>query len=114
MKRLKKHQFDGKSVQRSESRRADESRFNLGLSHSYRENPEIGPRDECAKSISIKFKKSSSEERSSKRDRQARDSYHQVQHHLEKSMRGPPPLEIGPKRLKVRVPLHTGSECKLD
>lgn len=61
--------------------------------------------------ISIKFKKVGHDEMLSKnREHQRSDGY---QHDLGKTTREPP-LEIGPKRLKVKGPSITGLDSRLD
>ncbi|KAI5327483.1 hypothetical protein L3X38_026879 [Prunus dulcis] len=59
--------------------------------------------------ISIKFKKLANEESVSRqREHHIKDRYHQLE--SGKRRRGPPPIEIGPKRLKVKGPSFLGSE----
>ncbi|CAL2258631.1 unnamed protein product [Prunus armeniaca] len=59
--------------------------------------------------ISIKFKKLANEESVSRqREHHRKDRYHQLE--SGKRRRGPPPIEIGPKRLKVKGPSFLGSE----
>lgn len=59
--------------------------------------------------ISIKFKKLANEESVSRqREHHRKDRYHQLE--SGKRRRGPPPIEIGPKHLKVKGPSFLGSE----
>ncbi|XP_075641806.1 lysine-specific demethylase JMJ13 isoform X1 [Castanea sativa] len=106
LKRLKKVQPDGRCGQLmlSDCCRTDES--NLKISpHNSKEAPDSALRDRFARGssvpISIKCKKMATEEAISRQQEHRRDRF---QLELGKSMREPPPIEIGPKRLKVRGP----------
>ncbi|KAF8032540.1 hypothetical protein BT93_D1444 [Corymbia citriodora subsp. variegata] len=114
LKRLRKQQSDRGQLMQSHGYRSDEARYDVGASAHHRETPGASSRDRFAKGssvISIKFKKLSNEEVTNKAERQAKDRF---QYELGKAMREPPPLEIGPKRLKVRCPSSSGSERRLD
>ena len=83
--------------------RTDES--NLKISpHNSKEAPDSALSDRFARGssvpISIKYKKMATEEAISRQEHR-RD---RCQLELGKSMREPPPIEIGPKRHKVRGP----------
>lgn len=95
----------------------DESNHN-SLSASHRmESPESASKeDRFARGsvipISIKFKKLVSDEAMRReRENQRLDKF---QHELGKTMRESLPIEIGPKRLKIRGPSFLGSESRLD
>lgn len=62
--------------------------------------------------ISIKIKKVANEGTNRQREQLKKDS--RIQFELGKSTREAPPIEIGPKRLKVRGPSFLGSESRLD
>ncbi|XP_048230129.1 lysine-specific demethylase JMJ706 isoform X2 [Ricinus communis] len=120
LKRLKKLQFEGRYGQISSeccsSQTDDETTRNLTSTSHFREAPESASRDRFAGAstipISIKFKKLVKEEAMSRhRDHLRVDKF---QHELGKTMREPPLIEIGPKRLKVRGPSFLGSESRLD
>ncbi|KAL2237829.1 UNVERIFIED_CONTAM: Lysine-specific demethylase [Sesamum indicum] len=100
-KRLKKHQPHEWC-----STTDDPNRNSSSNSTESREVPLGGSRDRSSRGsgipISIKFKKTPNEEVLSKHGEVHRDQRHQ--HELGRTMREPPPLEIGPKRLKVRGP----------
>lgn len=61
--------------------------------------------------ISIKIKKLANEGTNRQREQPKKD---RIQFELGKTSREPPPIEIGPKRLKVRGPSFLGSESRLD
>ncbi|XP_031395287.1 lysine-specific demethylase JMJ706-like [Punica granatum] len=110
LKRLKKQQ--------SEDRGSDESRYGFGGLHRQKGIPESGSRDRFLKgtpptSISVKDKKANEEltGKSDQRHRfQSKDGY---RNGLGRTTREPPPLEIGPKRLKVRGLSSSGFESRL-
>lgn len=81
-----------------------------------KEAPDSTLRDRYAKEtpipISIKYKKVAHEEAVNKHSEYQKDD--RFQHELGKGTRGPPPIEIGPKRLKVRGPSFLGLEGRLD
>lgn len=62
--------------------------------------------------ISIKFKKLTNEDAVRRQREQHRTDIRQ--HELGKSRRKPPPIEIGPKRLKVTGPSFLASENRLN
>ncbi|XP_056174515.1 lysine-specific demethylase JMJ13 isoform X3 [Syzygium oleosum] len=114
LKRLRKQQSDRGQLMQSHCHRSDGTRYGVGASAHQRETPGTSSRDRFAKGssvISIKFKKLSNEEVQNKAECQAKDRF---QYELGKAVREPPPLEIGPKRLKVRCPSSSGSERRLD
>ncbi|KAJ6943057.1 lysine-specific demethylase JMJ706-like isoform X1 [Populus alba x Populus x berolinensis] len=121
LKRLKKLQHEGGrfgQTTSSEYFRADESNHGSTSSISdYKEAPESASKERVARGstipFSIKFKKlTSKEEMGRQREHHRLDRF---QHELGKTMREPPPpIEIGPKRLKVRGPSFLGSESRLD
>lgn len=121
LKRLKKLQHEGGrygQTTSSEYCRADESNHGSTSSISdYKEAPESASKERVARGssipFSIKFKKlTSKEEMGRQREHHRLDRF---QHELGKTMREPPPpIEIGPKRLKVRGPSVLGSESRLD
>ncbi|XP_031261595.1 lysine-specific demethylase JMJ706 isoform X2 [Pistacia vera] len=115
LKRLKKVQPIGRCGQLmpSECSRSDESNHSVShTSSNYKETSESGARDKFARGstvpISIKFKKLTEEETTSKQRENHRND--RFQHDFGKAMREPPPIEIGPKRLKVRGPSILGSD----
>ncbi|KAK5812939.1 hypothetical protein PVK06_028383 [Gossypium arboreum] len=97
LKRLKKHQHEGKCVQSlpSEGCRIDEPTHNI--------DPENGMKGRLP--ISIKYKKSGNEEAMSRQREQHRDE-RWFQQEFGKS--------VGPKRLKVRGPTCVGWEKRLN
>ncbi|KAL5798304.1 hypothetical protein ACOSQ2_003124 [Xanthoceras sorbifolium] len=116
LKRLKKHQPHGRCGQLmpSECRRTDLSNRNISHYSNYKEEASgrAMVEDRFARvssiPISIKYKKLSDEEALSRqRDKYRNDRF---RHELGKAMREPPPLEIGPKRLKVRGPSFLGAD----
>jgi len=118
LKRLKKLQPEGRYGQTTSSEccRTDESNRSSTSGSDYKEAPESASKDRFARGsiipISIKFKKLINEEAMSRqREQHRRDRF---QDELGKTMRKPPPIEIGPKRLKVRSPSFLGSESRLD
>lgn len=118
LKRLKKHQPEGRCGQTMplESCRTDESNRNFVSTLGYKEALESASRDRFARGstipISIKFKKLTNEEAMSRQ--REHHKLARFQHEVGKSMREPPSIEIGPKRLKVRGPSFLGSESRLD
>ncbi|XP_021667732.2 lysine-specific demethylase JMJ13 isoform X2 [Hevea brasiliensis] len=119
LKRLKKLQFErryGQTMPTECSRTDDESNHNSLSTLHRKEAPESTWRDRFARGsiipISIKFKKLVSDETMSRdKENQRLDKF---PHELGKTMREPPPIEMGPKRLKVRGPSFQGSESRLD
>lgn len=95
-KRLKKHQPHEWC-----STTDDPSRNSGSNSTESKEVPTGGSRDKSSRGtgipISIKFKKTANDGEPVHREQRH-------QHELGRTMREPPPLEIGPKRLKVRGP----------
>lgn len=92
--------------------RTDESHCKIIPPTYYKETPDCAWRDGFARGssipISIKYKKSANEEATSRqREHQRMDRF---QLELGKTLREPPPIEIGPKRLKVRGPSYLGTE----
>lgn len=88
--------------------------FSSSSHHSKRSTDNV-PRDRFSAGttmpISIKFKKMANEEAMSRqREHHRKDRFHD----LGKTMREPPSIEIGPKRLKVRGPSFLGWESRLD
>jgi hypothetical protein len=81
-----------------------------------KEGPDSALRDRFGRGsaipISIKYKKLGNEEAISRqREHQRKDRY---QLELGKATREPPPVEIGPKRLKVRGPSYVGTESRFE
>ena len=88
---------------------------NINRPSDYKEAPENAVKDRFGRGtlpISIKYKKLGNEEVMSRQREHHRND--RFQHELGKSTRETPPLEIGPKRLKVRGPTYVGSERRLD
>ncbi|GAV73199.1 JmjC domain-containing protein/JmjN domain-containing protein/zf-C5HC2 domain-containing protein [Cephalotus follicularis] len=118
LKRLKKVQPEGKCGQMvlSECCRIEESRRNSSSASILKEAQESSVRDRFSRGnsvpISIKFKKLANEETMSRQEDHHRND--KFQHELAKSTRVPPPIDIGPKRMKVRGPSYLGSENRLD
>ncbi|KAK6263343.1 hypothetical protein QUC31_009159 [Theobroma cacao] len=118
LKRLKKLQHEGRCGQStsSEGCRTDEPSRNINSTSDCKEAPENAVKERFGRGgalpISIKYKKLGNEETMSRqREHQRYDRFH---HEFGKSTRETPPLEIGPKRLKVRGPTSLGSESRLD
>ncbi|KAI3469175.1 hypothetical protein Pfo_025838 [Paulownia fortunei] len=114
-KRLKKHQPEVRCGQLTYewcSTAGDLIRNSSLNSTESKEAPVGSSRDKLARGsgipISIKFKKMANDEVLSNHGELHRD--HRQQHELGKTMREPPPIEIGPKRLKVRGPSVLGYE----
>ncbi|KAJ6394042.1 hypothetical protein OIU77_023305 [Salix suchowensis] len=118
LKRLKKIRSEGRYGQTTSSEcfRTDESNRSSTSGSDYKEAPESASKDRFARGsiipITIKFKKLINEEEMSRQREQHRlDPF---QHALGKTTRKPAPIEIGPKRLKVRGPSFLGSGSRLD
>ncbi|XP_040989654.1 lysine-specific demethylase JMJ706-like [Juglans microcarpa x Juglans regia] len=114
LKRLKKVQTEGRCGQLmpSDCCITDESHCKFTPPTHYKETPDCAWRDGFARGssipISIKYKKLANEEATSRqREHQRMDRF---QLELGKTLREPPPIEIGPKRLKVRGPSYLGTE----
>ncbi|XP_044466143.1 lysine-specific demethylase JMJ706-like isoform X2 [Mangifera indica] len=114
LKRLKKVQPLGRcgQVMPSECSRSDESNHSVSHTSNYKETSENAARDKLSSvstiPICIKFKKVTDEEATSKeQDNHGND---RLQHGLGKALIESPPIEIGPKRLKVRGPSFLGSD----
>ncbi|XWS49520.1 hypothetical protein CRYUN_Cryun12cG0010000 [Craigia yunnanensis] len=117
LKRLKKLQHEGRCGQSmpSECCRNYEPNRNINHTSDYKEAPENAVKDRFGRGtlpISIKYKKLGNEEAMSRQREHHRND--RFQHELGKNMREPPPLENGPKRLKVRGPTYVDSESRLD
>ncbi|KAJ6327103.1 hypothetical protein OIU78_014063 [Salix suchowensis] len=119
LKRLKKLQHEGRHGQTTSSEycRADESNHGSTSVSDYKEAPEIASKDRVARGstipISIKFKKLMTYKEEMGRQREHHNRLDRFQHEVGKTMREPPPpIEIGPKRLKVRGPSFLGSESR--
>ncbi|KAJ6701387.1 TRANSCRIPTION FACTOR JUMONJI (JMJ) FAMILY PROTEIN / ZINC FINGER (C5HC2 TYPE) FAMILY PROTEIN [Salix koriyanagi] len=117
LKRLKKFRSEGRYGQTTSSEcfRTDESNRSSTSGSDYKEAPESASKDRFARGsiipITIKFKKLINEEAMSRQREQHRlDPF---QHALGKTTRKPAPIEIGPKRLKVRGPSFLGSGSRL-
>lgn len=91
--------------------RADELNRNINPISDCKEAIEISAKDRFGRGtfpISIKYKKLGNDESMSRqREHHRNDGF---LHELGKSTRERPPLEIGPKRLKIRGPTYLGSE----
>ena len=98
----------------SEGYRTDEPNRSINPTSDCKEAPENAMKDRFGRGtlpISIKYKKLGNDEAMSRqREHHGNDRFN---HELGKSMREPPPLEIGPKRLKVRGQTYLGSESRL-
>lgn len=118
-KRLKKHQAEVNFRQLTSYEwcsTADDPSCHFSLHSAESKEASVGAsRDKLARGrgipISIKFKKMANEVLS-KHEELHRD--HRHQNELGKTMREPPPIEIGPKRLKVRGPSVLGNEGRLN
>ncbi|KAJ4728591.1 Lysine-specific demethylase [Melia azedarach] len=115
LKRLKKLQPEGRCGQwmpSALSSRTDELNRNISHASNYKEASVSTSKDRFARvgtiPISIKFKKLADEETVSRQRENNRNE--RFQHELGKGTREPPPIEIGPKRLKVRGPSFLGSD----
>ncbi|XP_059444192.1 lysine-specific demethylase JMJ13 isoform X1 [Corylus avellana] len=118
LKRLKKVQPEGRCEQvvLSDCWRTDESNCKSVPPTNCKEGPDSALRDRFGRGsgipISIKYKKLGNEEAISRqREHQRKDRY---QLDLGKAIREPPPVEIGPKRLKVRGPSYVGTESRFE
>lgn len=117
LKRLKKLQHEGRCGQTlPQESKVSEPRRNYVSASYCKEAPECGSRDRFSRGstnpVSIKFKRLTNEEAIYRqREHQRVDRLHLQ---LGKSMREPPPIEIGPKRLKVRGPSFLGADSRLD
>ncbi|KAJ8773899.1 hypothetical protein K2173_009330 [Erythroxylum novogranatense] len=107
LKRLKKLQLDGRCGQTlpSEFCRNDESNCGLTSISDHKEAADSTFRDRFPKGstnpISIKIKRLTDEGKLNRQREQRTDNFH---HELGRTVREPPPIEIGPKRLKVKGP----------
>lgn len=119
LKRLKKLQPMGRCGQLRLSQCSTTSEFNCNHSSNGIHSKEIPDNVLRARSgvvttsvpISIKYKKLVSEDAMSKETEHRKNRF---QHAMVRHTREPPPLEIGPKRLKVRGPVFLGSESRMD
>ncbi|KAF9689624.1 hypothetical protein SADUNF_Sadunf01G0111700 [Salix dunnii] len=118
LKRLKKFQSEGRYGQTTSSEccRTDESNRSSTSGSDYKKVSESASKNRFARGsiipITIKFKKLISEEAMGRQREQHRlDPF---QHEFGKTTRKPTPIEIGPKRLKVRGPSFLGSESRID
>lgn len=105
-KRLKKVQLEGRcgALLSSDWCRTNESNYKFIPSTRYKDVPDCSSRERFARGsnipISIKYKTLVNEEAISRqREQQIKD---RLQLELGKTMREPPPIEIGSKRIKVR------------
>ncbi|KAB2088503.1 hypothetical protein ES319_A03G002400v1 [Gossypium barbadense] len=117
LKRLKKLQHEKRSGQSmpSDCSRNDEPNRNTNRASNYKESPENTLKDRYGRSnlpISIKYKKLGNEEAMIRQREHHRND--RLKHEVGKYTREPPPLENGPKRIKVRGPTYVGSESSLD
>ncbi|KAK3041546.1 hypothetical protein RJ639_000680 [Escallonia herrerae] len=120
LKRLRKLQPEGRCGQSASSQCS--ATYDLGCNVSpstthYKEARDSGLRDRSARGTtnpsSVKVKKlAANEEAVSKHREHHRDD--RLRHELGKGTRGPTPIEIGPKRLKVRGPSLLGLDSRLD
>lgn len=101
-KRLRKHQTEGVGSLYSSDR------SNANSSHSKEDKSSRGG----TLAISVKFKKGANEEASSKQNEHKRDE--KSGYELGKTVGEPPPIEIGPKRLKVKVLQYLSLEEELN
>ncbi|KAF2316117.1 hypothetical protein GH714_041194 [Hevea brasiliensis] len=117
LKRLKKLQFErryGQTMSSECSQTHDESNHSFTSTSNQNQNQkeatESACRDRFARGsgipISIKFKKLVNDGTMCRQ--QEKQRLDRFQHELEKTMTEPPPIEIGPKRLKVRGPSFLG------
>ncbi|KAL1315779.1 lysine-specific demethylase JMJ13-like [Arachis hypogaea] len=111
LKRLKKVLPDGRSAHSMDSMRSSES--SQKYSHPFHKvDGEISSRDRFTGAnnnnpISVRYKKFGIDEISRQRDHHRRDK-------LQQTIREPPSIEIGPKRLKVRGPSFLSLESRLN
>lgn len=86
------------------------------VSHSSNANSSNSKEDKSNRGgtvpISVKFKKGANEEASSKQNEHKRDE--KFGYELGKTVGEPPPIEIGPKKPKVKVPQHLSLEEELN
>ncbi|KAF5477814.1 hypothetical protein F2P56_004427, partial [Juglans regia] len=115
LKRLKKVQLEGRCgalLSSSDWCRTNESNYKFIPSTRYKDEPDCSVKERFARGsnipISIKYKTLVNEEAISRQREQQRKD--RVQIEMGKTMREPPPIEIGPKRLKVRGPSYLGTE----
>lgn len=116
LKRLKKYLSEGRCgghVMSSESRRVKESNRSSYPISDHKEALESSLKDRFARGsgipISIKYKKLGHKEAGNRQKEHRKD---RIQQDLGRTIRQPPPLEIGPKRLKVRGPAYVESESR--
>ncbi|KAI4314516.1 hypothetical protein L6164_027418 [Bauhinia variegata] len=104
LKRLKKVIHEGRSVQQMGSNRSNERSYKFSHPTNHKVDGESCLKDRFSKGntipISIRYKKLGSERVSRQQDHHRKDK---LQH-----IREPPPIEFGPKRLKVRGPSFMG------
>ncbi|XP_044503685.1 lysine-specific demethylase JMJ706-like isoform X2 [Mangifera indica] len=114
LKRLKKVQPIGRcgQVKPLECCRSDELKHSVSHTFNCKETSESAAMDNFARvsaiPISIKYKKLTDEEATSKQQEDHRND--RFQHDSRKTLRESPPIDIGPKRLKVRGPSFLGSD----
>ncbi|KAM3270869.1 lysine-specific demethylase isoform X1 [Capsicum chacoense] len=111
-KRLRKHQTEGRVRPLYSSERSVPE----DVSHSSNANSSNSKEDKSNRGgtvpISVKFKKGANEEASSKQNEHKRDE--KFGYELGKTVGEPPPIEIGPKKPKVKVPQHLSLEEELN
>ncbi|XP_027360817.1 lysine-specific demethylase JMJ706-like isoform X2 [Abrus precatorius] len=111
LKRLKKVLPEGKSGQPMGLSRTNESSYKYSHPVSHKIDGEISSRDRFARGngipVSIRYRKLGNEEISMQRD-------HHRGERLQQTLREPPSIEMGPKRLKVRGPSFLGLESRLN
>uniref|UniRef100_A0A2P2LCK7 JmjC domain-containing protein n=1 Tax=Rhizophora mucronata TaxID=61149 RepID=A0A2P2LCK7_RHIMU len=116
-KRLKKIQPEGKFGQTmpSECCRNDESNHSLTSTWDFTEAQHSYFRERFSQGGSMampaKFKRLANEGLNRRREQHRMDG---VQHEFGKSMMGLPPIEAGPKRIKIRGPSFLGTQSRLD
>ena len=113
LKRLKKVLPEGRSGQPMDFIRTNGNESSYKHSHpvNHKVDGEIPSRYRIDRGnsipISIRYKKFGNEEISRQRDHHRRDK-------VQQTIREPPSIEIGPKRLKVRGPSFLGLESRLN
>ncbi|CAN4076063.1 unnamed protein product [Withania somnifera] len=105
-KRLRKHQTEGRLGPLYSS----DGSMSEDVTHGSNDNPNHSKEDKSARGVN--FKKEANEEASSKQNEHKR--YQKFGHELGKTVGEPPPVEIGPKRLKVKVLQYLSLEEELN
>ncbi|MED6143707.1 hypothetical protein PIB30_008348 [Stylosanthes scabra] len=112
LKRMKKVVPDGRSGQAMDSMRSSESSQKYSHQPFHKVDGEISSRERFTGAnnnipISVRYKKFGNDVISRQRDHHRKDK-------VQQSIREPPSIEIGPKRLKVRGPSFLSVESRLN